>query len=311
MHGYEEVHSTGAVHRGAFARALAFIPLILAALSWYPATAHAQVTPSVERGAYLFAAAGCAGCHTDVENKGPQLAGGRAIETPFGRFYGPNITPDPTYGIGRWSDADFIRALRQGVAPDGHDYYPVFPYTSFTKMTDADLLDLKAYIFSLPPVAKPSKPHEIAFPFGWRFLLKFWKALNFKPGPFEPDPTRGADWNRGAYLVQAVTHCGECHTPRTPFGGPMPGRFLAGGKAPSGGPDKTVPNITPSEDGIGDWSVKDIEDVLRTGILPDYETLGGDMAEVQENLAQLSDADREAIALYLKAIPPLPDTPAE
>ena len=147
------------------------------------------------------------------------LAGGAALLTPFGTFYGPNITPDPDHGIARWSDADFIRAMREGTAPDGRHYYPAFPYTSFTLMTDEDLLALKAYIFTLPPAAVPSRPHDLSFPFGFRGLMWTWKLLYLAPGPFVPDPARDADWNRGAYLVEGVGHCGECHTPRGFLGG--------------------------------------------------------------------------------------------
>ncbi len=150
---------------------------------------------AVKRGAYIFQAAGCKACHTDTKRKGPPLAGGRAIETPFGTFFGPNITPDPVTGIGEWSDGDFVRALRSGISPDGDHYYPVFPYTSFTKMTERDMLDLKAYIFSLPPLKKPNRPHEVNFPFRFRPLLGFWKALHFTPGPYEPDPLKSAELN--------------------------------------------------------------------------------------------------------------------
>ena len=142
---------------------------------------------TVQRGAYVFHLAGCAGCHTDTKNKGPLLAGSGPLKTPFGTFYGPNITPHPTQGIGNWSDEQFTRALRLGRAPDGSHYFPVFPFPSFAAMTDGDILDLKAYIFSLPPVARPNRPHEIKFAFRWRFLMVFWKFL-FLDAPTPPDP---------------------------------------------------------------------------------------------------------------------------
>jgi mono/diheme cytochrome c family protein len=145
-----------------------------------PVDPVAPVAP-IARGEYLFRAANCQSCHTDAKNKGKLLAGGRALKTPFGTFYGPNITPDEDHGIGAWSDADFIAALRHGRAPDGSHYFPAFPFTAFTKMTDADMLALKAYIFTLPAVDRPNTPHEIDFPFGWRFLMSAWKWLAFDP----------------------------------------------------------------------------------------------------------------------------------
>jgi mono/diheme cytochrome c family protein len=290
---------------------VAVVGLLGICLPGATAAETANPAPSVERGAYLFAAAGCAGCHTDVKNDGPLLAGGRAIETPFGTFYGPNITPDPEYGIGGWSDADFIRALRHGVAPDGSHYYPAFPYTSFTGITDADLLDLKAYIFSLPPVAKPNKPHDLRFPFGWRFLLGFWKALNFTPGPFEPDPAQSAEWNRGAYLVQALTHCGECHTPRTAIGATDPSRSLAG--TPDGPEGEPAPNITPHpETGIGSWSRTELVRLLKTGMLPNFDVVGSFMGEVvEQSTRRLSEDDLRAIAVYLESLPPIDNPEAK
>ncbi|MBI3707992.1 MAG: cytochrome c, partial [Proteobacteria bacterium] len=226
---------------------------MLVALPAWPGQAQTPDGAAIKRGEYLFIAGGCIGCHTDVKNNGAPLAGGRALATPFGTFYGPNITPDPVHGIGKWSDADFIRALREGVRPDGANYFPVFPYTSFTKISDADLRDLKAYIFSLPPVAKPSRPHDVSFPFNLRFLQFGWKLLNFTAGPYAPDTTKPADWNRGAYLVQALTHCGECHTPRNAMGGLKTSLAYAG---TADGPEgERVPNVTTDPDtGIGKWS---------------------------------------------------------
>ena len=180
--------------------------------------ADAQNADRIKRGEYLLHASGCVGCHTDVKNKGARLAGGRPLKTPFGVYYGPNITPDPAHGIGKWDDADFVRALRKGVSPDDSHYFPVFPYTSFTKMTDQDMRDLKAYIFTLPAVAKPNIPHDINFPYGFRFSMTFWKLMFFDEGPLKPDSKQSKEWNRGAYLVKALLHCGECHTPRNRAG---------------------------------------------------------------------------------------------
>jgi mono/diheme cytochrome c family protein len=257
----------------------------------------------VARGAYIFAAADCGACHTNVKAKGPPLAGGRALQTPFGTFYSPNITADPKTGIGNWTDADFIRALREGVSPAGDHYFPAFPFPSFTKMTDQDILDLKAYIFSLPPVAQADREHEIDFPFGWRFSVWFWKQLNFTEGAFTPDATRSAEWNRGAYLVEALAHCGECHTPRGWLGGLDTSSAYSG---TTDGPEgEKVPNITPDpETGIGTWSTTDVVRVLRTGQLPDGDFAGSVMGEVVEtSTSKLTDADRQAIAAYLATLP--------
>ncbi len=257
------------------------------------------------RGKYLFDAAGCAGCHTDKKNKGAPLAGGRKLKTPFGVFHSPNISPDPDNGIGRWSDADFIRALREGVAPDGRHYFPVFPYPSYTGITDADMIDLKAYIFTLPPAPAPNKPHDVAAPFGWRFLLPIWKALYFSPGPFRPEPGKSAAWNRGRYLVRALGHCGECHTPRDGLGGPKNEMAFAGtGKAPGGG---IVPNITPDKKtGIGRWSDADLEELFESGMLPDGDFVGGDMGEVVDRTtSRLNVQDIKSMIVYLRALRPV------
>lgn len=269
------------------------------------ANAHAADEAQLKRGEYLFNAAGCTSCHTDEKANGPLLAGGRGLKTPFGVFYAPNITPHPTAGIGKWSDADFIRAMRQGRDDDGDYLFPVFPYTSYTFMTDADLLDLKAYLFSLPPIDRPSRDHDVGFPFNIRLLQIGWRMLNFTPGPLQPDPKTSAEVNRGAYLVRAVVHCGECHTSRNLTGGIEAAKWLAG---TANGPEgETAPNITPDrETGIGKWSAEDIANYLHDGVDPDGGFAGSLMAEVVKNSSsKLTDADRNAIAAYLKAIPPI------
>lgn len=288
------------------AAAIAFpcLATLLAATTVSAQPAAATDDSRIERGAYVFHAAGCYTCHTDTENHGPALAGGGPIKTPFGTFYAPNITPDPDFGIGNWSDADFIRALREGVSPDGRNYYPVFPYEAFTKMSDEDILDLKAYIFAQPAVSAPSHPQEVPFWLRWRFVLTGWKFLNFKPGPLPPEPSKDAKWTRGRYLVEALAHCQECHTPRTLTGG------LDSAKAFSGttdGPDgKLIPNITPDKTGIGDWTMVDIAYALKTGATPDGDDFGSLMADVVENgTSYLTDDDRMAIAVYLKSLPPI------
>ena len=256
---------------------------------------------AVERGEYLVRAGGCFSCHTTAG--GQQLAGGRALATPFGTFYSPNITPDPETGIGRWTDAQFLRALREGVRPDGANYFPVFPYPSFTGITDGDVLAIKAYLFSLPAVRQHNRPHDVAFPFSWRFLQTGWKLLFFTPGPFQPAPERSAAYNRGAYLVTALGHCGECHTPRNFLGAVRSDRRLAG--TPVGPDGQTVPNITPDPNtGIGKWEKDDLVQLLKTGTTPEQSKVKGAMREtIQDGLKYLSDDDLEAIANYLLAQP--------
>ena len=268
-----------------------------------PAIAQAD---AIKRGQYVFTASGCAGCHTDIKNKGTLLAGGRELKTSFGVFYGPNITPDKTHGIGDWNDEDFIRALRHGVAPDGSHYFPVFPYTSYTKLTDQDMRDLKAYLFSLPPSAKPNIPHDIKFPFSIRASMIAWKFLFLETGPFLPHPTRSKVWNRGAYLSEAMVHCGECHTPRNSFGAAILDKAYAGTRE---GPEGALaPNITSDpETGIGTWSHQEIFDILQIGMLPDGDFTGGAMAEISENTAKLDREDLNAIAYYFKSIPAIPN----
>jgi mono/diheme cytochrome c family protein len=259
----------------------------------------------IARGAYLAAASDCADCHTDRAQGGQPYAGGRALTTPFGTFYAPNITPDLDTGIGRWTDAQFLNALREGVRPDGSNYFPVFPYPSFTKITDDDARAIKAYLFAQLAVRQANRAHDVAFPLSWRFLQNGWKLLFFSPGPFRPAPERSEAYNRGAYLVTALAHCGECHTPRNWFGATEPSRFLAG---TSHGPDgKAVPNITPDlETGIGKWSDDDIVTLLKDGQTPDFDFVGGAMAEVVKNTARLTDSDRRAIAVFLRSVTAVP-----
>jgi len=268
-------------------------------------SAQADDEDAIKRGAYLFAAADCAGCHTDVKNEGKPLAGGRALRTPFGTFYGPNITPDPQYGIGTWTEAQFRRALREGIAPGRTHLFPVFPFPSFTGVTDRDIADLYVYLKTQPPVPQPSKPHEVTPPFGFRFGLVFWRLLFFDEGPWQPDPARDMVWNRGSYLANAVAHCGECHTPRNFMGALKTSLAFSGN--PQGPDGQRAPNITPDpEKGIGKWSFEDIENVLKTGQLPYFDYVGSGMAEVVKGTSQLTDDDRHAIAVYLKSLKPVP-----
>ena len=256
----------------------------------------------LSRGKYIFQLAGCNSCHTDRSTKHQSLAGGVAIKTPFGTFFGPNITSDKTYGIGNWSDKDFVRAMRKGIAPDGSHYFPAFPYTSYTKMTVKDLMDLKAYIFSFPTQSRKNKTHQIKFPINIRALQFFWKKLYFSDGVFEQRKSHGKLWNRGSYLVNAITHCGECHTPRNIFGGIKSDWFLSGVRGSAG--VQQTSNITPDlHTGIGKWSDTDLSDFLKFGLLPDGDTVGGNMAEVVENLSELRPLDLDSIILYLNSIP--------
>lgn len=282
------------------ARAVLILTLALAAPGL--AVAQAPASPeAVKRGEYIFVAAGCFACHTDVKNNGEPLAGGREMKTPFGSFFGPNITPHPTYGIGRWTEAQFRRALREGVRPDGAHYFPSFPYTSFTMMTDADVGDLWAYMRTLPPVARPNTPHSIGFPFNIRLGMIGWKALFFSEGEFRPDPSKSAEINRGAYLVNALSHCGECHTPRNALGARDRSRHLGGGAIAEG----PAPNLTPHPTGLGKWSPADILDLLKSGMKPDGDFIGGEMGEVVKETSKLTDADLQAMIAYLRSVPPV------
>jgi mono/diheme cytochrome c family protein len=233
------------------------------------------------------------------------LAGGRAIETPFGTFYSPNITPDSETGIGDWSEEDFVRAMTEGLSPSGAHYYPVFPYTSYARMSRQDLGDLWAYLSAREPVARRNRGHELWWPFRWRWLLSWWKWLYLDGSGPVSDPSRSDQWNRGAYLVNGPAHCGECHTPRNALGGPDTGMALAG--TPDGPEGELVPNITPdSETGIGNWHPADLTWLLQTGLLPDGDSVQGSMAEaIDHGYASLDPEDHQAIAEYIFSVPPV------
>lgn len=260
-------------------------------------------TGDAERGRAIFAIGGCASCHAADGAKGEQkllLAGGRSFVTEFGTFYAPNISPDPATGIGTWSFLDFLNAMKRGVSPDGRHYYPAFPYTSYARMKDEDVLDLWLYLKSLPESTQVNTPHAIGFPFSIRRGLGLWKRLYLDPAPVV---TVGSGLEWGRYLVEGPGHCGECHTPRSVIGGPDLSRWLAGAPNPDG--EGTIPNLTPAGGDIASWSEADIAEYLKSGFTPDYDTVGGSMADVVENTSTLSDEDRLAIARYLKAIPPV------
>ena len=258
----------------------------------------------VARGAYLVTAGGGTSCHTDFKKQGKPFAGGAAIKTPFGAFYPPNITPDRTHGIGAWSDADFIRAMRDGKNPDGAHYFPAFPYTSYTQITEPDLKAMKAYLFSLPAVAQPSTPHDIPFPFSWRFLQTGWKMLFFREEPFKADPAMSEEVNRGMYLANALAHCGECHTPRNVLGGLDYDRWMAG--TPDGPEGEAVPNLTPAPKTGLKWTEAEIVEYLKSGQTPGFDFAGSLMADViDHNTGKLTQQDRMAIAAYLKSLKPV------
>lgn len=257
------------------------------------------------RGEAVFWAGGCESCHAAEGAEGDarfRLGGGRVLATPFGRFSVPNISPHPEDGIGGWGAADFANAMLRGVAPDGRHYYPAFPYTSYTRMTPQDVADLWAFLETLPPVEGRAPPHELGFPYGFRRGLGLWKLLYLSDEPVVAVDTADPVLARGRYLVEGPGHCGECHTPRNVAGAMDTGRWLAGAPSPEG--RGNVPNITPGEGGIGDWSAEDIAYFLETGFTPEFDTAGGAMAAVQRNLAMLPAADRAAIAAYLGAVPP-------
>jgi mono/diheme cytochrome c family protein len=286
----------------------------------YPAVgAEVGVLDDLSNGRKLFRAAGCANCHTGSAPESPALGGGLALPTPFGTFYTPNISSDPKHGIGKWSDADFIGAMRTGKRPsDGAPYYPVFPYRSYAKMTDEDLLSIKKYIMSLPPAETASRDHELKFLYRLRSSVWAWQKLYFQAptgnpevdikvaaGEFSPDRAKSEEWNRGAYLVEAVAHCTECHTPRTYMGGLDVSRWMGGDpQSPLGRP---VPNITTSAKGRGHWSASDWAKFLETGVSREGKVATGEMGEVIEGLDRLSARDKAAMATYLFSLPAVND----
>ncbi|MFW2541669.1 c-type cytochrome [Primorskyibacter sp. 2E107] len=251
-----------------------------------------------QHGEVIFTAAGCASCHhaPKAEDKSV-LSGGQAFETAFGTFYSPNISPDPEHGIGDWSFEQFANAVLKGTSPDGQHYYPAFPYTAYSKMALQDVSDLWAYFQTLPPDATPSKPHDVGFPFNIRRSLGGWKLL-FYSDDYVMAASEDAGGERGRYLVETLAHCGECHTPRNTLGGLDKSRWLAGAPNPSG--QGSIPALTPD---TLTWSAEDVAYYLESGFTPEYDSVGGHMAEVVENFSKLSAADRAAVAAYVKALP--------
>ncbi|WP_331373691.1 c-type cytochrome [Sinorhizobium chiapasense] len=262
--------------------------------------------PDLANGEQIFWAGGCVSCHAAPGAKDDArlvLSGGRALKSAFGTFHVPNISPDESAGIGDWTLAEFGNAMTRGVGQNGEHLYPSFPYGSYTRMTAKDINDLWGYLQTLPKSANVAPPHDLPFPYNIRLALGGWKLLFFTDEPRVEVNTADAKLARGQYLVEGPGHCGECHTPRNALGGFEPGRWLAGAPNPEG--EGRIPDITPGSRSVGSWSASDIASYLETGFTPDFDSVGGSMVEVQKNLARLSPSDREAIAAYLKALPPL------
>lgn len=257
----------------------------------------AALTGDPARGEMVFRAGSCAVCHTDVANEGSFLAGGAGLKTVFGTFYGPNITPDPEHGMGAMSLEAFYRALTEGVSPEGEHYFPSFPYTSYVRMTAQDIVDLKAYLDTVDPVAQPSRPHDLSWPFSDRAFVGLWKELAYTPEPFQEDPAQDAVWNRGAYLATGPGHCGECHTARNSVGA-LSGPPLQGAKKSGFG--EGAPALAGPQATIRDWEEADISFYLQIGLRPDGDSAGGKMADVIEHgSGYLPAEDLDAMAAYL------------
>ncbi len=286
--------------------------LLLLSVAAAPAEAQEKAPPSanpiVARGEYLARAGDCIACHTAPE--GYVFAGGRAMPTPFGTLYSSNITSDRETGIGKWTADDFYKTMHSGRFPDGGLIYPAMPFASYTKITRADSDAIFAYLKSVPAVNQKNRPHDLRFPYDNRQLILGWRTLFFSEGEYKPDPTQSAEWNRGAYLVEGLGHCGMCHSPINALGGTSQSDAFKGGLIPM--QNWYAPSLTSNrEAGLGDWSIKDITDLLQTGV----STRGvvyGPMAEVVHNSLQyLNDEDSRAMAVYLKSIaepspPPAP-----
>jgi mono/diheme cytochrome c family protein len=257
---------------------------------------------NLANGRTLFYVGGCASCHaTPGQKDRTKLGGGLALKSPFGIFYPPNISSDPDDGIGAWTEAEFITATTKGTSPAGEHLYPAFPYTSYQRVSYRDLRDLFAFIKTLPAVQGRAPEHELRFPFNIRRLVGLWKLLFLDRQPFQPDPSKPDDWNRGAYLVNGAGHCAECHSPRNFLGGIITSERFAG--APNLEGKGWVPNIT--QKNLVKWSVKDIAYLLETGFTLDGDSVGSSMSEVVRNISQISADDRLAIATYIKSLPPV------
>ena len=262
-----------------------------------PARNLAGLEGNVERGAYVARLSGCIGCHSDSKSGRGVLAGGAGIETDFGTFFAPNITPHPEDGVGSWSLEDFSRALSEGRGPEGQHYFPSFPYPFYARLSDQELVDLWAAVRSVPAVAGGPPSHDLQFPFGFREGAGMWKRLFFDPGPLVPVAGQTTAWNRGRYLARGPGHCGACHTPRNLLGARDDGSRFAGGKGPGG---EKIPPITPGALRAESWTADDLAYALKTGILPSGDVFGGSMAEViRDGTRFWSDSDLAALTDYI------------
>jgi mono/diheme cytochrome c family protein len=294
--------------RGSLSRLAHSVALILAlAAGTLAGPANAQTAdPVVEQGRYLAIAGNCVSCHT---RQGGQLfAGGLPFDTPFGTLYSTNITPDPGTGIGKWSEKDFLGALRSGLRPNGEHLYPAFPYTAFTKLSDADAHALFVYLKTLKPVQSAAPENKLRFPYSQRWLLGMWKTLFFTEGRFVSDKSKPTQWNRGAYLVQALTHCDACHAARNFLGAEGADPVMSGGEytaAVPGGEQRTwsTPNLTSAPVGLQSWSAEDITQYLKVGRNAFAETFGPMNEVIMNSTRNLSEADVQAMAAYLKSLP--------
>lgn len=264
----------------------------------------------IARGEYLVTAANCASCHTS--NDGEFMAGGLAFETPFGTIYSTNITPDPETGIGTWSDWDFMNSLRHGIRPNGEHLYPAFPYTSYTKASDEDIAAMYAYLQSIEPVNQSPLENELEFPFNLRALVAFWKVPYFDAGALEPEPDQSAEWNRGAYLIEALAHCSACHTPRNAIGAAQLDAHMSGGEymdLVSSGEYRvwSAPNLTSYDRGLALWSHDDVASYLKTARNDILESFGPMNEVILNSTRYLADDDIDAMATYLKSLAPVSD----
>lgn len=290
--------------------------VVIAVLVFWFVTAPQEITanvlgphtPNLANGRTMFMAGDCSACHARPRQDDPnRLGGGLALVSKFGTFYAPNISPDVKDGIGGWTEAQFVTAMRRGVDSEGEHLYPIFPYTSFQRMTNDDVRDLFAYMKTLPAVSGSPPEPQLAFPYNIRRLMGGWKLLYLDGKSFTPDPQRSAEWNRGAYLVNGPTHCAECHSPRNAFGAIEEGKRFAGNPNTYG--VLGFPNITHGN--LKKWTVEDMAEFLKTGLTPDGDRVGGPMTEVVRSTAQLSEADRKAMAVYLQSLVPITSSAAQ
>ena len=298
-------------------RAGAALAAVLVVVGWWLTSAQPFADtdlpdhePDSVAGRDVFWAGGCSSCHAaPVDGKRAsgdaklRLGGGAELDTPYGVFRVPNISPHEADDIGAWSMLDFVNAMQRGVSPEGRHYYPSFPYVSYAKMTTEDVMDLKAYLDTLPAVAGRPDEHALRFPWNVRRGIGLWKRRYLDDAPVVAIEEADATVKRGRELVEGAGHCGECHTPRDRFGGLLANRWLGGAPAAEGAGQ--IPNITPGGKSLAGWSTGDISYYLESGFTPDFDTVGGSMVAVQENMALLPKSDRDAIAAYLKSIPPI------